>query len=80
VCAVVVGGGCGCGGGVSRYYLDKNDNFACHVTLLVEIVQFLKNVPKSSKTFFGTQKYQNLFLHFDQKMHPLFATQLSLSH
>jgi hypothetical protein len=31
--AVVVGGGCGCGGGVSRYYyLDKNDNFACHVT------------------------------------------------
>jgi hypothetical protein len=32
VCAVVVGGGCGCGGSVSRYYLDKNDNFACHVT------------------------------------------------
>ncbi len=30
--AVVVGGGCGCGGGVSRYYLDKNDNFACHAT------------------------------------------------
>jgi hypothetical protein len=32
VCAVVVGGGCGCGGGVSRYYLDKNDNFAYHAT------------------------------------------------
>jgi hypothetical protein len=31
VCVVVVGGGCGCGGGVSRY-LDKNDNFASHVT------------------------------------------------
>ncbi len=31
--AVVVGGGCGCGGGMSRYYyLDKNDNFACHAT------------------------------------------------
>jgi hypothetical protein len=30
VCAVVVGGGCGYGGGVSRY-LDKNDNFASHV-------------------------------------------------
>jgi hypothetical protein len=32
VCAVVMGGGCGCGGGVSRY-LDKNDKFASHVTL-----------------------------------------------
>ncbi len=33
-------------------------------------------IPKSSKTFFFTLKYQNLFLHFDQKKHPLFATQL----
>jgi hypothetical protein len=32
VCAVVVGSGCVCGGGVARYYLDKNENFACHVT------------------------------------------------
>jgi hypothetical protein len=31
VCAVVVGGSSGCGSGVSRY-LDKNDNFASHVT------------------------------------------------
>jgi hypothetical protein len=44
---------------------------------MVEIMRFLKNVPKSSKTFFCTQKYQNLFLHFDQKKHPLFVTQMN---
>jgi hypothetical protein len=31
VCAVVVVGGCGCGDGASRY-LEKNYNFASHVT------------------------------------------------
>jgi hypothetical protein len=32
--AVVVGSGCGCGGSVSRLVatIDKNDNFACHVS------------------------------------------------
>jgi hypothetical protein len=35
VCTFIVEGGSGCGGGVSRYhyfFLDKNDNFASHVT------------------------------------------------
>ena len=54
VCAVVVGGGCGCGGGVSRYYLDKNDNFACHVTFAGR---------KSAIFEKWTQKYKNFLLH-----------------
>jgi hypothetical protein len=54
VCAVVVGGGCGCGGGVTRYYLDKNDNFGCHVTFAGR---------KSSIFEKRTQKYKNFLLH-----------------
>jgi hypothetical protein len=53
VCAVVVGGGCGCGGGVT-YYLEKNDNFACHVTFARQ-----KSVIFEKRT----QKYKNFFLH-----------------
>jgi hypothetical protein len=52
VCAVVVGGGCGCGGGMTRYYLDKNYKFACHVTFAGQ---------KSAIFEKWTQKYQNLF-------------------
>jgi hypothetical protein len=47
VCTVIVEGGCGCGGGVSRYlfFLDKHDNFASHVTFAgkIKVTNFEKS-------------------------------------
>jgi hypothetical protein len=76
---VIVGDCCGCGSGVSRY-LDKNDNFARHITLLVELSEIFQKC--TQKYFFEkrTQSYQTLKMYFEQKKHQLFATQLSLSY
>jgi hypothetical protein len=59
VCAVIVGGGCGCGIGVSRC-LDKNENFAHHILLLVDFSDFFEK--RTQKCFFEkrTQKVANL--------------------